>query len=155
RDSPEFFLACWAVFPLLFFSFSASKLPAYVLPSVPPLMLLLAVSLARRFQSAPKSADRCVATVGFTFIGMFLLYPYLLWWGSSPASGLPGKPIVGLLAVGIVGGVLCISLTIVGKSRAAISAAAAVVLALQLGANALLLPKLDALISARAIARTI
>jgi 4-amino-4-deoxy-L-arabinose transferase-like glycosyltransferase len=36
---PEF-LVLWALIPILFFSFSESKLPGYVLPSVPPLMIL-------------------------------------------------------------------------------------------------------------------
>ncbi len=36
---PEF-LVIWAVLPILFFSFSDSKLPGYILPSVPPLTIL-------------------------------------------------------------------------------------------------------------------
>ncbi len=36
---PEF-LVLWAVFPVLFFSFSGSKLPGYILPSLPPLTIL-------------------------------------------------------------------------------------------------------------------
>ena len=36
---PEF-LVIWAVLPILFFSFSESKLPGYILPSVPPLTIL-------------------------------------------------------------------------------------------------------------------
>jgi 4-amino-4-deoxy-L-arabinose transferase-like glycosyltransferase len=36
---PEF-LVLWAVFPILFFSFSGSKLPGYILPSLPPLTIL-------------------------------------------------------------------------------------------------------------------
>ena len=36
---PEF-LVLWALFPILFFSFSGSKLPGYILPSVPPLTIL-------------------------------------------------------------------------------------------------------------------
>jgi 4-amino-4-deoxy-L-arabinose transferase-like glycosyltransferase len=36
---PEF-LVLWALFPILFFSFSGSKLPGYILPSVPPLAIL-------------------------------------------------------------------------------------------------------------------
>jgi 4-amino-4-deoxy-L-arabinose transferase-like glycosyltransferase len=36
---PEF-LVLWAVLPILFFSFSQSKLPGYILPSVPPLTIL-------------------------------------------------------------------------------------------------------------------
>ncbi|HEY0785869.1 MAG TPA: glycosyltransferase family 39 protein [Acidobacteriaceae bacterium] len=36
---PEF-LVIWAVLPIVFFSFSDSKLPGYILPSVPPLTIL-------------------------------------------------------------------------------------------------------------------
>ena len=36
---PEF-LVIWAVLPVLFFSFSDSKLPGYILPSIPPLTIL-------------------------------------------------------------------------------------------------------------------
>ncbi len=36
---PEF-LVLWAIFPILFFSFSGSKLPGYILPSLPPLTIL-------------------------------------------------------------------------------------------------------------------
>ena len=36
---PEF-LVLWALFPVVFFSFSGSKLPGYILPSIPPLTIL-------------------------------------------------------------------------------------------------------------------
>jgi 4-amino-4-deoxy-L-arabinose transferase-like glycosyltransferase len=36
---PEF-LVLWAFFPILFFSFSGSKLPGYILPSIPPITIL-------------------------------------------------------------------------------------------------------------------
>lgn len=36
---PEF-LVVWALFPIIFFSFSQSKLPGYILPSVPPITIL-------------------------------------------------------------------------------------------------------------------
>ncbi len=45
-DRGALFLGCWAVFPILFFSLSTSKLPGYVLPSLPPLALLLGRRLA-------------------------------------------------------------------------------------------------------------
>jgi 4-amino-4-deoxy-L-arabinose transferase-like glycosyltransferase len=43
---PEF-LVLWALFPILFFSFSGSKLPGYILPSIPPLTILAADYLNR------------------------------------------------------------------------------------------------------------
>ena len=36
---PEF-LVLWTLFPILFFSFAGSKLPGYILPSIPPLTIL-------------------------------------------------------------------------------------------------------------------
>ncbi len=36
---PEF-LVLWALFPIVFFSFSGSKLPGYILPSIPPFAIL-------------------------------------------------------------------------------------------------------------------
>jgi len=46
KDSPGLFFACWAVFPVLFFSFSQSKLPSYILPAVAPLALICAMAFA-------------------------------------------------------------------------------------------------------------
>ncbi len=54
--SPQLFLAAWAAFPLLFFSFSDSKLPGYILPALPPLILMLAGTLDA---AAPTSPIHC------------------------------------------------------------------------------------------------
>src|SRR5271154_855753 len=43
---PEF-LVLWTLFPIVFFSFSGSKLPGYILPAVPPLAILTADYLNR------------------------------------------------------------------------------------------------------------
>jgi 4-amino-4-deoxy-L-arabinose transferase-like glycosyltransferase len=56
-DSPGLFFACWAVFPILFFSASQSKLPGYILPAIPALALLCSVGAMRAFQ---KSRSRSV-----------------------------------------------------------------------------------------------
>lgn len=51
---PEF-LVLWALFPILFFSFSGSKLPGYILPSIPPVTILTADYLHRLLrQGLPK-----------------------------------------------------------------------------------------------------
>jgi 4-amino-4-deoxy-L-arabinose transferase-like glycosyltransferase len=44
---PEF-LVLWAIIPIVFFSFSKSKLPGYVLPSIPPIAILTGDYLYRR-----------------------------------------------------------------------------------------------------------
>ena len=51
---PEF-LVLWTAFPIVFFSFSGSKLPGYILPSVPPLAILTGDYLYRvRRQGLPE-----------------------------------------------------------------------------------------------------
>ena len=46
---PEF-LVIWALIPIVFFSFSRSKLPGYILPSIPPITILTGDFLFRRRQ---------------------------------------------------------------------------------------------------------
>jgi 4-amino-4-deoxy-L-arabinose transferase-like glycosyltransferase len=46
---PEF-LVLWALIPIVFFSFSQSKLPGYILPSIPPIAILTGDFLFRRRQ---------------------------------------------------------------------------------------------------------
>jgi 4-amino-4-deoxy-L-arabinose transferase-like glycosyltransferase len=54
HSSPGFFFACWAAFPVLFFSLSQSKLPSYILPAIPAIALLCAIGTARAAdQNAP------------------------------------------------------------------------------------------------------
>ena len=61
--SPSIFLASWVLFPVLFFSFSQSKLPGYVLPVVPVAALLLAHVLARAARGdRPAAVDRRPST---------------------------------------------------------------------------------------------
>ena len=51
---PEF-LVLWALVPIVFFSFSGSKLPGYILPSIPPLTILVGDYLNRiRRQGLPR-----------------------------------------------------------------------------------------------------
>jgi 4-amino-4-deoxy-L-arabinose transferase-like glycosyltransferase len=49
-DAPRFFrfAAAWLIVPLAFFSLSGSKLPGYILPAVPPAILIAALFLNRR-----------------------------------------------------------------------------------------------------------
>ena len=53
------FLACWFLFPIIFFSLSDSKLAGYILPSLPPLALILGILISRAIEQ--KSRLRAVA----------------------------------------------------------------------------------------------
>jgi 4-amino-4-deoxy-L-arabinose transferase-like glycosyltransferase len=63
QDSPCFFFACWAMFPVVFFSFSQSKLPGYVLPAIPPLCLLCAVAAIRAMKAARQGGGNTSRTI--------------------------------------------------------------------------------------------
>ena len=153
RDSPFLFFACWAVFPVLFFSFSRSKLPGYVLPAVAPLVLLAAASTARRLGTEAKTARMWIAAVGCTFMVLSLAagtwlrrsgdVPGIAEWGAAK----------NLLALALVGGAVCAILALARGVRAGTATAAVLVVVLGMGANAVLLPKLDPFLSARAVVR--
>src|SRR6202050_4802815 len=66
--SPGFFFACWAIFPILFFSASQSKLPGYILPALPALPLILSVAMIPPFQRS-----RSASLLGAAGVDLFLL----------------------------------------------------------------------------------
>lgn len=68
--SPGLFFACWATFPVVFFSFSDSKLPSYILPAIPPLALICAVAGIRAFRQSRGMALGIAAGIGITWIGL-------------------------------------------------------------------------------------
>ncbi len=70
RRSPGFFFACWALFPILFFSFSQSKLPGYILPAIPALALVVAIAITRMIEGRGKRGSAIIALVGVTWLGL-------------------------------------------------------------------------------------
>jgi 4-amino-4-deoxy-L-arabinose transferase-like glycosyltransferase len=72
---PEF-LVLWALFPIVFFSFSGSKLPGYILPSLPPLTILAADYLNRiRREGLPKWLLWCHAALCAIMVFVLVLAP--------------------------------------------------------------------------------
>ena len=49
-DPSTVFLTCWFLVPIIFFSLSDSKLAGYILPSLPPLALILGIHLSRKLE---------------------------------------------------------------------------------------------------------
>jgi 4-amino-4-deoxy-L-arabinose transferase-like glycosyltransferase len=76
-DSPGFFFACWAIFPIVFFSFSQSKLPGYILPVVPPLALLCGVALERRIEASRSERSWILVAAAATVLALYLAAPFL------------------------------------------------------------------------------
>lgn len=88
------FLTCWAAGQIVFFSVAVNKLPAYVLPALPPLAILMAV----RWTSAP--ARRLLVVVACILVLVPLagaiLPPALAdgviraWQGLDPGQAMQG-----------------------------------------------------------------
>ena len=64
--SPAFFYACWAVWPVVFFSVSKSKLPGYVLPALAPLVMVMARSIVKDAEAKRRAWPMVV--VGVTLV---------------------------------------------------------------------------------------
>ncbi len=105
-SSFHLFFGLWAALPLIFFSFSQSKLPGYILPAIPPFAILLGEYLWRRLDEASEPPFWMTALHSLTVAALFgasLLTVYFVL-GIKPV----GKPVVIAIAFGVItfGGVL-------------------------------------------------
>ena len=92
-DSTAVFLICWALFCVVFFSISKSKLPGYVLPALPAVVFLVAkvITSAKRISQRVGIAG---ATTGGAIFALVSLLPILT---SSPNNSLVLLPYIGIL----------------------------------------------------------
>ena len=150
-DSPGMFCGCWAAFPILFFSFSQSKLPGYIIPAIPPLFVVMGHGLALTLELSGKGARNLFFGTG----ALFLLPAMLLGVEIKRNGGLRGVPelnltIIVLLAV--FGGLLAVLCTTAKRPRAAFVTIVLLVSVIIEVVNFRLLPELDLQISARTVA---
>ena len=80
---PEF-LVLWAIIPIVFFSFSQSKLPGYILPSIPPITILTGDYLFRKRKTG---LNRWELLGHAAVCGLMTMFALLLPWfvGHGPA----------------------------------------------------------------------
>jgi len=155
KNSPALFLSCWALFPVLFFSLSQSKLPGYILPAIPPAILLLAGSTVRQTERTAKGVRLALLCTGLLFpllagIAVAKL-PVILGLTFSPDQ----NPVPGLrvgLAVALAGGALGVGLAIYRKWNGTVCMLAGTTVILLLIATHVVLPYLDEFVSVRPIA---
>ncbi len=170
-DSPALFFACWAAFPMLFFSFSQSKLPGYILPAVPPLAFLFAADARRylahephaRAAANPPIARWAVPSAAIARWWLLLtVCPFFIlplasgyWLRQLPIESGVTRPLgmPSLLAFTLSGGALAAVLALARHARAALLSEAVLMTMLVLSVNARVLPQLDPYLSARAAAR--
>jgi hypothetical protein len=82
---PEF-LVLWALIPIVFFSFSGSKLPGYILPSIPPLAILTGDYLYRRRRPG---LNRWILLGHAALCGAMTLAIFLLPWFVAHGATMP------------------------------------------------------------------
>jgi 4-amino-4-deoxy-L-arabinose transferase-like glycosyltransferase len=111
----SWFTCCWLIVPVVFFSFSQSKLPGYILPSIPAGAVLLAGYLQRQLADETSVSKGLVvlhALLAAAPIVPSLLIAYVVTERRLPA----GRPMLVALAIAFV---LCaaIALTLVSRLR--------------------------------------
>lgn len=150
---PGFYFGCWTIFTLIFFSASKSKLPGYILPAIPPLLLVLAEAASHIRCHRDDSARGIAMGVGATWLA--LIAAATLWLNRQPVSS-PITQITGLhywlIAAAILGGII----VLLGSKRriaAALAVNALIIAGLLQTANWVVLPRLDSSFTSRATAR--
>jgi 4-amino-4-deoxy-L-arabinose transferase-like glycosyltransferase len=105
---PEF-LVLWAVIPIVFFSFSQSKLPGYILPSIPPITILTGDYL---FRCRRKGLNRGLLAGHAALSGVMTVFALLLPWFVAHGAKMPpfNALLVALLAA--LGAVLLILIVV-------------------------------------------
>jgi 4-amino-4-deoxy-L-arabinose transferase-like glycosyltransferase len=112
-DPFHLFACCWLIVPVIFFSFSQSKLPGYILPAIPAGAVLLADYLRQRLASE-ESIPRWIAVLHALVAAMPIL-PALVISGLITQHHLPsGVPRFIAVAVAAVVGV-GIGLTLISR----------------------------------------
>ncbi len=119
-DRRILFLACWFLFPLIFFSFSDSKLAGYILPSLPPLALVLGAYVSRVIEGkVDKSRLRAAGVLQLIFSAVVAVAAPVFFW-----KNFGGNWRIGLLlgAVTLIPALFSFGFAIKGKCIRAFSA---------------------------------
>jgi len=107
---PEF-LVLWALIPIVFFTFSQSKLPGYILPSIPPITILTGDYLFRRRK---QGLNRWVLVGHAVLAGIMTLFELLLPWFVAHGPQMPPAHSAIAAAVAALGAALLILIVVKG-----------------------------------------
>ena len=87
-DSLTIYIFSWAWFPVIFFSISKSKLPGYILPAIPPFVLLTARALVNALRAEKASVPAGLAVIRLTpalAIAVIGISEFFQPWGRTAA----------------------------------------------------------------------
>ncbi len=108
---PEY-LVLWALIPIVFFSLSQSKLPGYILPAIPPIMILTGDFL---FRSRERGLGRWVLGGHALLVGFATAAVLLGTW--YVANGTHSHPPAGRMALAAVAGLTAAALQLLVVQR--------------------------------------
>ena len=83
-DEKKIFLVSWSILPVIFFSFSSSKMPHYILPIFPALSILTATTLTGMFQNRDDNIKRPLAafwvlqSLNILYLVLGLIWPAIV-----------------------------------------------------------------------------
>ncbi len=123
---PEF-LVIWAFIPVIFFSFSASKLPGYILPSIPPITILTGDYLFRR---RAQGLNRWVLAGHAALVGIMTMFALLLPWFVVHGPAVPPVRPLMIALVAAAGAALLIVIVVKGFGVARLRLATTGILAI-------------------------
>jgi len=149
NHAPSLFLLGWVLFPVVFFSLSESKLPGYVLPAIPPTVLLLS-RLVAEARSNPVLCRRLgLATAGalFAMAVTFAIAPGVESSGVGPGTVRPLAVTLGAAAL------VTLRLAVRGQLQVGVLVSALGIALALLQLNQSVLPTLDPTISTRTAAK--
>jgi 4-amino-4-deoxy-L-arabinose transferase-like glycosyltransferase len=107
---PEF-LVLWALIPIIFFSCSASKLPGYILPSIPPITILTGDYLHRCRQ---RGLNFWVLLGHALLCGVMALFAFMLPWAVAHGHMMPPVHALSAALLASIGAVLLILVVVQG-----------------------------------------
>ncbi|HKF48846.1 MAG TPA: glycosyltransferase family 39 protein [Terracidiphilus sp.] len=107
---PEF-LVLWAFIPIIFFSFSKSKLPGYILPAIPPITILTGDYLFRR---RVPGLHRLELAGHAVLCGVMTMFALLLPWFVAHGATMPPIRPMGVALVAAAGAALLIVIVVNG-----------------------------------------
>jgi 4-amino-4-deoxy-L-arabinose transferase-like glycosyltransferase len=122
---PEF-LVLWAILPILFFSFSESKLPGYILPSIPPIAILTGDYLYRH----RSGLNRWILLGHAALCGVLTVATLLLPWFVAHGRRMPPAHALAAAVLAAAGASLLILVVTKGFGVARLRTATCAVLVL-------------------------
>ncbi|MBV9183930.1 MAG: glycosyltransferase family 39 protein [Acidobacteria bacterium] len=152
EGEPDRFLLIWILVVVAFFSLSISKLPGYILPALPPGILLIARYLETR--ASQKAGAALIILQGLLTTGLVLaalLLPYLLGPHQFHGGRMVVLPLVLATLAGAVVSLIFLRLGFKGLSLVTVIPAMLTV-AITLGLGA---PAIEATLSARSVANSL